>query len=121
MPQLFCGVISLFFINSLNLIVFRRAIAANSQKWEERVGKFAVLLVQPRNTLRRYKKADRPSQIECAPCSRCPRAVECLITIHTELKKDPGVPRLPNLKVRSAEKQRRRSVCLPPHRSGACL
>lgn len=36
-----------------------------------------------------------------------------LITIHTELKKDPGVPRLPNLKVRSAEKQRRRSVCLP--------
>jgi hypothetical protein len=40
--------------------------------------------------------------------------------IHTELKKDPGVPRLPNLKVRSAEKQRRRSVC-PPYRSGTCL
>jgi hypothetical protein len=41
------------------------------------------------------------------------------MTFHTELKKDPGVPRLPNLKVRSAEKQRRRSVCLTyrPHLS----
>lgn len=28
-----------------------------------------------------------------------------------ELKKDPGVPRLPNLRVRGEEKQRRRSVC----------
>ena len=38
---------------------------------------------------------------------------EFLITIHTELKKDPGVPRLPNLNVRSTEKQRRRSVRSP--------
>ena len=43
-------------------------------------------------------------------------ADEFLITVHTELKKDPGVPRLPNLKVRNAEKQRRRPVC-PPYRS----
>ena len=33
-----------------------------------------------------------------------------LIYPYTELKKDPGVPRLPDLKVRSAEQQRRRSV-----------
>jgi hypothetical protein len=48
--------------------------------------------------------------------SSAPLAVhifEFLITIHAELKKDPGVPRLPNLKVRSAEKQRRRSVGSP--------
>ncbi|KAF8491749.1 P-loop containing nucleoside triphosphate hydrolase protein [Russula emetica] len=31
------------------------------------------------------------------------------IPLKSKLKKDPGVPRLPNLKVRSAEKQRRRS------------
>ncbi len=72
----------------------------------------ALPLVQPTNTLRRCKKADCPLQIQYALSSRYPRAVESLMTIHTELKKDPGVPRLPNLKVRSAEKQRRRSVCL---------
>ncbi|KAI0274481.1 P-loop containing nucleoside triphosphate hydrolase protein [Russula aff. rugulosa BPL654] len=31
------------------------------------------------------------------------------VPLKSKLKKDPGVPRLPNLKVRSAEKQRRRS------------
>ena len=36
-----------------------------------------------------------------------------MLLIYTELKKDPGVPRLPNLKVRSAEKQRGRSVRSP--------
>lgn len=97
----------------------RHTITASSL-WEGTVGEFAFLLVQLRNTPHRYKKADCPSQIECAPYCRYPRAVNFLITIHTELKKDPGVPRLPNLKVRSAEKQRRRSVC-PPHRFSACL
>ena len=62
----------------------------------------------------RGKKTNSAPQIECAPFT-----IE-IIPIHTtrltpnvyvELKKDPGVPRLPNLKVRSAELQRRRSVC----------
>jgi hypothetical protein len=57
--------------------------------------------------------ADGLSQIECAPCSRYPRAVKFFITAHTELNKDPGVTRLPNLKVRGAERQRSRSECPP--------
>ena len=96
-----------------------RTITPN-QQWEGTVSDSLLSSSSPRNTLRRCKKADRPSQIECALCSRYPRAVKFLTIILTELKKDPGVPRLPNLKVRSAEKQRRRSVRLP-YRSGSCL
>jgi hypothetical protein len=86
--------------------------------WEGKVRENAVGLVQPSNAIRRCKKADHPPQIKCASSSRYPLAVKILIIIHTELKKDPGVPRLPNLKVCSAEKQRRRSVC-PPDFSGS--
>jgi hypothetical protein len=46
--------------------------------------------------------------------------VRSSIPIHPEQKKDPGVPRQPNLKVRSAERQRRHSVC-PPYRFGISL
>ena len=62
----------------------------------------------------------RPSpsnQVRPSPSSQYSPAYKFLIIIHTELKKDPGVPRLPNLKVCSAEKQRRRSVC-PPYFPG---
>lgn len=38
------------------------------------------------------------------------------LPLKTKLKKDPGVPRLPDLKVRSAEQQRRRSLAQSPAR-----
>ncbi|KAH9958417.1 P-loop containing nucleoside triphosphate hydrolase protein [Russula dissimulans] len=40
-------------------------------------------------------------------------AKKLAVPLKSKLKKDPGVPRLPSLKVRSAEKQRRRSVRSP--------
>ncbi|KAI0294117.1 P-loop containing nucleoside triphosphate hydrolase protein [Multifurca ochricompacta] len=40
-------------------------------------------------------------------------AKKLTLPLKSKLKKDPGVPRLPDLKVRNAEKQRRRSS--PPH------
>lgn len=75
----------------------------------------AFLVVQPRNTLSAGAKKPTVTLKSSAPLAF--DVVEFLITIHTELKKDPGVPRLPNLRVCSAEKQRRRSVCPPylPH------
>lgn len=62
----------------------------------------------------RSEKADRAPQIECVsplPNNRNSHATRLTPNVYIELKKDPGVPRLPNLKVRSAELQRRRSVC----------
>lgn len=40
-----------------------------------------------------------------------------LIGLFSELKKDPGIPRLPNLKQRNAEKQKLHAVRRPssPH------
>jgi len=65
----------------------------------------------------RGEKANSAPQIECAPLTiEIPlHATRLTSDVYVELKKDPGVPRLPNLKVRSAELQRRRSVCAFSH------
>jgi hypothetical protein len=95
-----------------------RTITANSQ-WEGKVRNSLFSSSSP-VTLSSDAKKLTVTLKSVRPCSRYPRAAKFLTTIHTELKKDPDVPRLPNLKVRSAERQRRRSVC-PPYRSGTCL
>jgi len=63
----------------------------------------------------------RPFQIECAPTVSGPlQLISKFLKLSTELKKDPSVPRLPNLKTLSAEKQCRRFVC-PPYCYNICL
>jgi hypothetical protein len=57
------------------------------------------------------KKPTVPLKSSAPHNNQHPRAAQLTSHVCIELKKDPGVPRLPNLKVRSAEMQRRRSVC----------
>ena len=94
-------------------------ITTNSQ-WEGIVSKHTIIVAPHRNILRTRRKKPTVSLKSSAPPNhQHPRAAQLTSHVRIELKKDPRVPRLPNLKVRGAEMQRRRSVCI--HFRPCCL